>query len=96
MRPWHTTCPGPCRPPRAWSHAIVGCSSCRARLSGHSRVSADPTSKLAGKKKPELKTCNPGSMKFVTDKEPKQPVETDQEVIFTYDVLFQVRGSRGA
>ncbi len=30
-------------------------------------------------------------MKFVTDKEPKQPVETDQEVIFTYDVLFQVR-----
>lgn len=45
----------------------------------------------AGKKKPELKTCNPGSMKFVTDKEPKQPVETDQEVIFTYDVLFQVR-----
>ena len=46
---------------------------------------------FAAKKKPELKTCNPGSMKFVTDKEPKQLVEADQEVIFTYDVLFQVR-----
>jgi transmembrane 9 superfamily protein 2/4 len=37
---------------------------------------------------PELTTCNPGSMKFVTSKEKKQEVAEGKEVIFTYDVLF--------
>lgn len=41
---------------------------------------------------PELTTCNPGSMKFVTGKEPKQEVAEGKEVIFTYDVLFLVSG----
>lgn len=40
---------------------------------------------------PELSTCNSGSMKFVTNKEPPQPVEEGGEVIYTYDVLFLVR-----
>jgi hypothetical protein len=39
---------------------------------------------------PELTTCNPGSMKFVTNKETKQEVAEGKEVIFTYDVLFLV------
>ncbi|KAK9811371.1 hypothetical protein WJX72_002736 [[Myrmecia] bisecta] len=39
--------------------------------------------------KAELKTCNPGSMKFVTDKEERQEVAENQEVIFTYDVSFK-------
>jgi len=39
---------------------------------------------------PELTTCNPGSMKFVTNKEAKQEVAEGKEVIFTYDVLFLV------
>lgn len=39
---------------------------------------------------PELSTCNPGSMKFVTNKEAKQEVAEGKEVIFTYDVLFLV------
>lgn len=41
---------------------------------------------------PELTTCNPGSMKFVTNKEPKQEVAEGKEVIFSYDVLFLVSG----
>ena len=40
---------------------------------------------------PELTSCNPGSMKFVTNKEEKQEVAEGKEVIFTYDVLFLVR-----
>ena len=40
---------------------------------------------------PELKTCNPGSMKFVTDKEEVQQVAENKEIIFSYDVLFRVR-----
>ena len=42
---------------------------------------------------PDLTTCNPGSMKFVTNKEPKQPVDKGSEVIFSYDVLFLVSQS---
>ena len=89
-------CAGPLRglPQRPTSKGAGDCTgrskTCLASLSCSSSVSQLHPAPLAGKKKPELKTCNPGSMKFVTDKEPKQPVEADQEVIFTYDVLFQV------
>ena len=41
--------------------------------------------------KPELKTCNPSSMKFVTEKDTKQEVKENEEIVFTYDVLFKVR-----
>ena len=40
--------------------------------------------------KPELKTCNPSSMKFVTEKDPKQELKEGEEVIFSYDVAFKV------
>lgn len=40
--------------------------------------------------RPELKTCNPTSMKFVTEKDTKQEVKENEEVIFTYDVAFKV------
>jgi transmembrane 9 superfamily member 2/4 len=40
---------------------------------------------------PELTSCSPGSMKFVTNKEEKQEVAEGKEVVFTYDVLFLVR-----
>ena len=39
--------------------------------------------------KPELKTCNPSSMKFVTEKDAKQEVKENEEIIFTYDVYFK-------
>lgn len=42
--------------------------------------------------KPELKTCNPSSMKFVTEKDTKQELKEGEEVIFTYDVSFKVGG----
>lgn len=42
---------------------------------------------------PDLATCNPGSMKFVTDKEEIQQVAENKEVIFSYDVLFRVRAA---
>ena len=40
--------------------------------------------------RPDLKTCNPGSMKFVTEKDDKQHVTEGEEIIFTYDVRFKV------
>ena len=40
--------------------------------------------------KPELKTCSPSSMKFVTEKDTKQEVKENEEIVFTYDVLFKV------
>lgn len=41
--------------------------------------------------RPELSTCSPGSMKFVTERDQKQELVEGVEVIFTYDVLFKVR-----
>ena len=41
--------------------------------------------------KPELKTCNPGTMKFVTAEDEKQEVKEHSEIIFTYDVTYKVR-----
>lgn len=46
---------------------------------------------VRSQKKPELKTCNPGSMKFVQVEDAPQIVAEKNEVIFTYDVLFRVR-----
>ena len=40
--------------------------------------------------KPELKTCNPSNMKYVTEKDTKQEVKDNEEIIFTYDVVFKV------
>ena len=40
--------------------------------------------------KPELKTCNPSNMKYVTEKDLKQEVKDNEEIIFTYDVTFKV------
>ena len=46
--------------------------------------------------RPELKTCNPANMKFVTEKDPKQEIKDDEEIIFTYDVVFKVEpGPKG-
>lgn len=42
-------------------------------------------------KKTELKTCNPGSMKYVKVDDAPQIVAEKEEVIFSYDVLFRVR-----
>ena len=39
---------------------------------------------------PQLKTCNANSMKFVSEKDPKQEVKEGEEIIFTYDVSFKV------
>ena len=39
---------------------------------------------------PSLTSCNPGGMKFVTDKDEKQELKEGQEIIFTYDVSFKV------
>jgi transmembrane 9 superfamily protein 2/4 len=39
--------------------------------------------------KPILETCNPGRMKYVSYDQPPQVVEEGEEIIFTYDVLFQ-------
>ncbi len=47
---------------------------------------------------PTLSTCNPGAMKYVSEKDAPQEIrepEDDQlgdEVIFTYDVNFKVGG----
>eukprot|EP00898_Chlorokybus_atmophyticus_P008168 jgi/Chlat1/8352/Chrsp80S07791 len=46
--------------------------------------------------KPVLNTCNPGRMQYVTHGLPPQQVETGEEVIFTYDVLFKVSDIRWA
>ena len=40
--------------------------------------------------KPSLTTCNPGSMKAVSDKDDPQEVKEGKEVIFTYDVNYEV------
>lgn len=40
--------------------------------------------------RPELKTCNSNSMKFVSEKDIKQEVKEGEEIIFTYDVTFKV------
>ena len=40
--------------------------------------------------KPDLTTCNPGSMKYVSDKDDPQEVKEGKEVIFTYDVVYEV------
>ena len=39
---------------------------------------------------PVLKTCNANSMKYVSEKDPKQEVKEGEEIIFTYDVSFKV------
>lgn len=41
--------------------------------------------------KPGLSTCNPGSMKYVSDKDDPQEMKEGKEVIFTYDVVYEVR-----
>lgn len=41
--------------------------------------------------KPVLSTCNPGSMKYVSDKDEPQEVKEGKDVIFTYDVVYEVR-----
>ena len=41
--------------------------------------------------RPELKTCNSNSMKFVSEKDIKQEVKEGEEIVFTYDVTFKVR-----
>ena len=46
--------------------------------------------------KPILETCNAGRMKYVTYDEPPQEVKAGEEVIFSYDVLFQPSGIRWA
>ncbi|GAB4822112.1 hypothetical protein N2152v2_009158 [Parachlorella kessleri] len=38
---------------------------------------------------PTLKTCDPGSQKFVSDKDPSQEVAEGQEIIFTYDMTYK-------
>ena len=40
--------------------------------------------------KPKLSTCDPLSMKFVTDQLPPQEVKEGKEIVFTYDVSFKV------
>lgn len=40
--------------------------------------------------RPELKTCNSNSMKFVSEKDIKQEVKEGEEIVFTYDVTFKV------
>ncbi len=42
-------------------------------------------------KRPVLGTCNPGSMIHVVHTFPPQPVTVGIELIFTYDVMFEVR-----
>lgn len=44
--------------------------------------------------KPALKTCSPGSTKFVSEADEKQEVKENEEIIFTYDVSFKVRRLR--
>ncbi len=39
---------------------------------------------------PLLKTCNPGAQLFVTHEQAPQPVIEGAEVVFTYDVMWQV------
>ncbi|CAL8469256.1 g8797 [Coccomyxa elongata] len=46
--------------------------------------------------RPELKTCNSNSVKFVNEKDPKQEVKEGEEVIFTYDVTFKQSDIRWA
>lgn len=41
--------------------------------------------------KPDLSTCNPGSMKYVSDKDEPQEMKEGKDVIFTYDVVYEVR-----
>ncbi len=43
------------------------------------------------KSSPVLDTCNPGRMIYVTHNLPPQPVAEGNEVIFSYDVRFQVK-----
>jgi hypothetical protein len=50
-----------------------------------------PCDVVRPQKKPELKTCNPGSMKYVKVEDAPQPVAEKEEIIFSYDVLFRVR-----
>lgn len=40
--------------------------------------------------RPELKTCNGNSMKFVSEKDTKQEIKEGEEIVFTYDVTFKV------
>lgn len=46
--------------------------------------------------KPSLTTCNPGSMKAVSDKDDPQEVKEGKEVIFTYDVNYEPSQTRWA
>lgn len=39
--------------------------------------------------KADLSTCNPGSMKYVSDKDDPQEMKEGKEVIFTYDVVYE-------
>lgn len=41
--------------------------------------------------KPSLTTCNPGSMKAVSDQDDPQQIKAGKEVIFTYDVNYEVK-----
>ena len=38
-----------------------------------------------------LSTCDPHASKFVINSDSPQEVEADKEIIFTYDVHFEVR-----
>ena len=38
-----------------------------------------------------LSTCDPHASKFVINSDSPQEVEADKEIIFTYDVRFEVR-----
>ncbi|CAL5229966.1 g13397 [Coccomyxa viridis] len=46
--------------------------------------------------RPELKTCNSNSMKFVSEKDIKQEVKEGEEIVFTYDVTFKQSDIRWA
>ena len=44
--------------------------------------------------KPDLTTCSPGSMKSVSDKDDPQEIKEGKEVIFTYDVVYEVSSAK--
>eukprot|EP00239_Pterosperma_sp_CCMP1384_P006602 CAMPEP_0197846788 /NCGR_PEP_ID=MMETSP1438-20131217/4352_1 /TAXON_ID=1461541 /ORGANISM="Pterosperma sp., Strain CCMP1384" /LENGTH=640 /DNA_ID=CAMNT_0043458551 /DNA_START=225 /DNA_END=2147 /DNA_ORIENTATION=+ len=46
--------------------------------------------------KPSLETCSPGRMQYVTHGLAPQMVETSEEIIFTYDVVFKLSQIRWA
>ena len=44
---------------------------------------------------PQLRTCNPGSVQFVNHGLAPQIVEENEEIVFSYDIIFKVRHSSG-